>query len=82
MIDVFRQRRLFALVLDNGQNPMIAYAGINNFTIPLLQLTGAAVLLDRMVTSPWLGFWRGLFITLVTVVMVSLLTRRKIFWRT
>lgn len=82
LMDVFRQRRWFGLLIDNGQNPMIAYAGINNFTIPVLSLTGAMAILDRFVTSPWRGFWKGVFITLFTAVVVSLLTRRKVFWRT
>jgi hypothetical protein len=82
IIDIFRQQRLVRLLVDNGQNPMIAYAGINNFTIPILALTGAAGVLDRFATTPWLGFWKGVIITLITALVVSGLTRLKIFWRT
>jgi predicted acyltransferase len=82
VIDIFQQQRLVRLLTDNGQNPMIAYAGINNWTIPLFALTGVAGLLDRFATSPWLGFWKGVAITLFTAVTVSFLTRRKVFWRT
>jgi predicted acyltransferase len=81
-IDVFKQRRPLQLLIDNGQNPMIAYAGINNFITPVLALTGLGGLLSRFASTPWLGFGKGLFITLLMALAVSLLTRRKIFWRT
>ena len=38
-MDVFRRKRWVQLLVENGQNPMIAYAGINNLVIPLLALT-------------------------------------------
>lgn len=82
LIDVWNQRRMFRLLIDNGQNPMIAYAGINNFITPILALTGGATLLRHLATSPWLGFLKGAIITLLMALVVSFLTRRKIFWRT
>jgi predicted tellurium resistance membrane protein TerC len=82
LIDVFQQKRWLALLVDNGQNPMIAYAGINNFIAPVLALSGMNELLSKFVTSPWRGFWNGLFLTLLMAVTVSFLTRKKIFWRT
>ena len=41
LIDVFRRKRWVQLLIENGQNPMIAYAGINNLVIPVLALTTA-----------------------------------------
>jgi len=82
LVDVFKARRSIQLLIDNGQNPMIAYAGINNFIIPVLALTGVGTLVDRMVVTPWLGFLKGLIITLLLALCVSLCTRKKIFWRT
>jgi predicted acyltransferase len=82
LIDVFRQKRWLQLLIDNGQNPMIAYAGINNFITPVLALAGADNLLAHFATTPWRGFWKGVIITLLMAVTVSFLTRRKIFWRT
>jgi hypothetical protein len=61
---------------------MIAYAGINNFIIPVLALTTAGKILSDFDTTPWRGFWKGLTITLLMAITVSFLTRRKIFWRT
>lgn len=82
LIDVFRLKRWLRLLIDNGQNPMIAYAGINNFIIPVLALTGVSGPLTHFTTSPWRGFWRGVIITLLLAFTVSFLTRKKIFWRT
>lgn len=82
IIDVFKQRRWLQLLIDNGQNPMIAYAGINNFIIPILALTTVNNLLSKYSTTPWRGFWHGAIITLFMAITVSFLTRKKIFWRT
>ena len=82
LIDVFAQKRWLRLLIDNGQNPMIAYAGINNFITPFLALVGADKLLSAFATTPWRGFWKGAIITLLMALTVSFLTRRKIFWRT
>ena len=82
LIDVFRQKRWLRLLIDNGQNPMIAYAGINNFITPVLALVGADQLLSNFATTPWRGFWKGVIVTLLMAVTVSFMTRKKIFWRT
>ncbi len=75
-----RYRRGFRLLIDNGQNPMLAYAGINNLVHPLLALTGITTLLGTM-TAPWLGFLRGVIITLLLALAVSAFTRARILWR-
>ena len=82
LIDVFHRRRWVQLLIDNGQNPMIAYAGINNFITPVLALTGGATWLTNFASTPWRGFWKGVIITSLMAVTVGFLTRRKIFWRT
>ena len=82
LIDVFGKRRWLQLLIDNGQNPMIAYAGINNFITPVLALIGVDKLLDSFASTPWRGFVKGAIITLLMALTVSFLTRRKIFWRT
>lgn len=82
LIDVYSQKRWLRLLIDNGQNPMIAYAGINNFITPVLVLVGGDKLLTQFATTPGRGFWKGAIITLLMALTVSFLTRRKIFWRT
>lgn len=82
LIDVLRQKRWVQLLIDTGQNPMIAYAGINNFITPLLALLGIETLLTHFATTPWRGFWKGFIITTLMALTTSLCTRLKIFWRT
>jgi predicted acyltransferase len=82
LLDVFQRRRWVQLVIENGQNPMIAYAGINNLVIPVLAMTGVDRLLSSLAATPWLGFVRGAIITLLLALSTSLFTKRKIFWRT
>jgi hypothetical protein len=82
LIEVWNQKRWLRLLIDNGQNPMIAYAGINNFITPVLALVGADEMLTHFATTPWRGFWKGVTITLLMALTVSVLTRKKIFWRT
>jgi predicted acyltransferase len=82
VIDVFKRRQVAQLLIENGQNPMIAYAAINNLVLPILALTAMDGLLTRVATSPWLGFWKAVFITACVAFFVSFCTKRKIFWRT
>lgn len=81
-IDVFKKKKWFQLLIENGQNPMIAYAGVNNFIIPILYLTGLMNLLNSMAITPWLGFLKGLIITFLLALFVSYCTKYKVFWRT
>ena len=82
VVSACRKARWLGLLIENGQNPMIAYAGINNFITPLLGLTGVNAVLAQWATSPWLGFWRALMVTLLMAATVGYLTRRRVFWRT
>lgn len=82
MIDAFQRRRWLQLLVDNGQNPMIAYAGINNFILPILALTTANRFLSLDNGAPWTGLLHGIIITLLMAITVSVLTRKKVFWRT
>ena len=83
LIDMAGWRKWFSLLIDNGQNPMVAYIGIRNLVPPLFALTGADILLARISTGPWAAFFlKGCFRTLVLAIIVGVLTRRKIVWRT
>lgn len=82
LIDVFRRERWLRLLIENGQNPMIPYAGINNFITPVLALTGVAGGLNHFASTPWRGFGKGLFVTLLMAWVTGWLTRRRVFWRT
>ncbi|HEY3863786.1 MAG TPA: DUF5009 domain-containing protein [Verrucomicrobiae bacterium] len=74
-MDVFKKARWLRVFIETGQNPMIAYAGVNNFIAPCLALAGVAPLLDRWASTPWRGFWRGVLVTLLMALATSYLTR-------
>lgn len=78
----YRKSIWLRLLSDNGQNPMIAYAGMANFILPLFHLSGLQVIFDALSPTPWLGFLRGVFYTFLLTLFVSFFTRKKLFWRT
>ncbi len=86
--DAMHRPGLLFLLVDNGQNPMIAYVAAGMVVLPLLHLIPAGAAgsvhdwLMASTSTPWLGFARGLGLTVVVAVFVSLLTRLKIYWRT
>lgn len=80
--DCLGKARWLALLVDNGQNPMIAYVGISNLVLPILGILGLGDLIESVTKGPWPGFARGVFLTLLVALAVSFFTRRKIFWRT
>lgn len=84
-IDLFQRRFWFGFLIDNGQNPMLAYVGINNLMEPVLALPfiwlsiPVGSFADQ---SPWHALVWALFKTGVLAGLVSLFTRWKIIWRT
>ncbi len=63
IIDIFRKKNWTRLLIDTGQNPMIAYAGITNLLPPLLAITTLGALLQNLFPTPWLGALSGLIKT-------------------
>lgn len=82
IIDVLKRKRALQLLIDNGQNPMIAYAGEGNFILAVFALTGLAKWLTGILNTPWLGVMYGALLTLLLAISVSAFTRLKVFWRT
>ena len=82
VIDILRKRRWLWLLIDNGQNPMVAYAGAGNPIHPILALTGLGAVIEAHTHGPWPGVARGALITLLIALSVSLFTRLKVYWRT
>ncbi|GAB4318478.1 MAG: DUF5009 domain-containing protein [Candidatus Sumerlaeia bacterium] len=96
VIDMLGRLRPFQLLVDNGQNPMIAYVGHGMFLLPLMLLIpvpaflrpegGTGSLLDWVryidYAGPWWGFGRACVEMLVLALIVSAFTRRGVFWRT
>lgn len=82
VIDVLRKKRWLQLLIDNGQNPMIAYVGSGLLIVPLLKLIGVHAVLEKWMPGAGWGTVRGIAYTLLLALMVRFLTRKKLFWRT
>jgi predicted acyltransferase len=76
------------LLIDNGQNPMIAYVASAMVIVPLLQLVpvgGGLSLLEWLsvaTPTPWTAFGKAVAIMLLAAMLVSVITRLRIYWRT
>ncbi|HEY3268792.1 MAG TPA: DUF5009 domain-containing protein [Armatimonadota bacterium] len=88
LIDVFRGRRLASLLVDSGQNPMIAYVGMAILVQPILFLTGINPLINRVIAAlpssaqPGWSFVHGAVATLLVALFASWMSRKKVYWRT
>jgi len=82
IIDVLNQKKWVQLLIDNGQNPMIAYVGFANLLWPILALTNLDSTIIEHTKTPLFGFLKGLVYTLIVASIVSLFTKLKLFWRT
>ena len=80
--EILQKKRWLQVLIDNGQNPMIAYVGIGHFILPMLNILYLNNWLNELTAQPWLGFIRALVYTILLALMVQFFTRRKIFWRT
>ncbi|MBD1920471.1 DUF5009 domain-containing protein [Microcoleus sp. FACHB-831] len=81
-IEILKKQKWLQLLIDNGQNPMIAYVGFANLIWPILALTQLETRIIESTTTPFTGFLKGVAYTLVVACVVSVCTRLKLFWRT
>ena len=66
-----------------GKNPLMSYIAFNCMVLPLMELSGL-IYLYRMAYPQgvhWAGFLRSVFVVLLTMWIVGLFTRKKIFWK-
>jgi Domain of unknown function (DUF5009) len=70
------------LLIDNGQNPMIAYVAFANLIWPILQLTGLEDWVIEVTNTPVMGVIKGIAYTLPIALLTSFFTRIRLFWRT
>ncbi|MFA6617575.1 MAG: DUF5009 domain-containing protein [Candidatus Neomarinimicrobiota bacterium] len=83
MIDIFKKKNIFKILIQNGQNPMIAYVGMMNLLVPLLYISFIFPWLKNIsMPYPWLGFLLACVQTLGLAFIVGFFTRNKLFWRT
>ena len=69
------------LLIENGQNPMIAYVAFANLLWPILQLTGLEDWIIEVTNNPFMGGIKGIAYTLPIALLTSYFTHVKFFWR-
>jgi len=82
IIDILKQKRWVQILVDNGQNPMIAYVGVANLIWPILGITKLYSWIISNTKTSELGILRAVVYTCVLACIVSFLTRKKLFLRT
>jgi predicted acyltransferase len=69
------------LLAANGRNPMLAYIASAFLIQPLFRVTGAWEPLVKATAQPWTGAGRAFLMTLLGALLVALLGRLRIVWR-
>lgn len=80
LIDIFKVKKGTTLLVENGQNPMIAYVGYSNVILPVIGLTGLVDAINQL--PPGWGLVYGIASTLLIAFMVKGFTKTRIFLRT
>jgi predicted acyltransferase len=81
-IDLGRIRRGFGLLIATGQNPLVAYAGVQSLVPPVLGMTGISGVIEKFTATPWLGALRGAFYTWLVATVGAFFARRGILLKT
>ena len=82
LIDYLKIKKGFRTIIENGQNPMIAYVAGSLLWMPIFAVTGFDKLLNMMIINPWMGFLKGIIFTSFVAFTASFFTKKKLFWRT
>jgi predicted acyltransferase len=81
-IDLAKWRRTFSLLIATGQNPLVAYAGVQSLIPPLLGISGVGTVVAQYTAAPWLGVLRGAVYTWLTCAAAAMATKRGWFLKT
>lgn len=82
VLDVLGRKRGFGLLIQTGQNPLVAYAGVNSLVPPVLGITRLDSVLAALTQAPWLGVVRGAFHTYLVALASSFCAKKKILLKT
>jgi hypothetical protein len=80
--DYYKCKWISAPLELTGKNPMIAYVSDSLVVLPLLMLSGIYNIFALMEQTPWLGFLKGLIITGICMLVTTVFTKLKLFWKT
>ncbi|MCL2501536.1 MAG: DUF5009 domain-containing protein [Bacteroidales bacterium] len=66
-----------------GANPLMSYVAFGAFVMPLLKITFLIGIYQAAYPAgePWLGVLRAFIVVLFTMYLVSILSRKGIYWR-
>ena len=66
-----------------GSNPLLSYVAFSSFLMPVLNITFLVGLYRAAYPTgePWIGVLRAFVFVLITMYLVSILSKKKIFWR-
>ena len=66
-----------------GANPLLSYVAHGMFVVPLMRITYLQVVYQwaRPADYPWVGTLSAFLVVLFTMWLVSLVSRKKIYWR-
>ncbi|NLA15091.1 MAG: DUF5009 domain-containing protein [Bacteroidales bacterium] len=81
--ETFPQRFFWNVFSGAGANPLISYVAHGLFIAPLMGITYINTLYRwaRPVSYPWIGTLSSFLVVLFTMWLVSVLTRKRIYWR-
>jgi len=81
--EFFPQRFLSKIFSGSGANPLMSYVAHSMFLSPLLGITFLNSLYNRANPEgyPWIGTLSAFLLVLFTMWLVSLVSRKKIYWR-
>lgn len=83
VIDYFSNTKLFRMIVECGQNPMVAYVAGTFLILPLLVFTGLMPYINRLYEiTPWFGLFKGLIITAGMMAITVFTVRKKWYWKT
>lgn len=80
--DYYKIRWISVPLELTGKNPMIAYVAGSMVVIPVLGIIGLYDYIDMMSLNPWTGFLKGLILTALCMILTSIFTKKKVFWKT
>ena len=81
LFDIRKQKK-WSLLVQNGQNPMIAYVLFGDLIWPVLALSGFERFINTYTQTPFMGFLKGVIYTLLVAIITKYFTQKKIYWKT
>lgn len=80
--DYFKYIRATKFLVLTGQNPMIAYVATSMVIMPVLTILTITNYFDAFNENAFMGFLRGLILTILAILITIFFSRKKWFWRT